>query len=107
MEGCIVAQHLLYGLKGSRIAEASEFLGVRLGCNFQERESEYLGIYMLASTSSAEIKIVHQPDPEGDPLEDDFVDYGTLVYVEARHDFPELDGVQIASERLTRLRVGQ
>jgi hypothetical protein len=100
-----VTQHLLYGVRNSGVAETAAALGVWLGCTFQERESEYLGIYMLASSGSAEIKVVSQPSPEGDPLEDDFDGYGTLVYVEARQNFPSLGEVQIASEKLIELRI--
>jgi hypothetical protein len=100
-----VTQHLLYGVRNSGVSETTEALAVRLGCTFQERESAYLGIYMLASFATAEIKVVSQPDPEGDPAEDDFNDYGTLVYVEAQPNFPELEGMPIASEELTKLRV--
>jgi hypothetical protein len=107
MEGGNVAQHLLYGIRNSGVFETAETIGARLGCTFHERESDYLGIYMLASSTLAEIKVVSQPDPEGDPLEDDFDDYSTLVYVEAHQNFPELDGVRVASEKLAKLRFEQ
>lgn len=98
---------MLYGVMTPGIDETANAISVRLGCAFQERASDYFGIYKLASVGSAEIKVVSQPDPEGDPLEDDFDDFGTLVYVEAQDDFPELEGLRIGSESLARLRTEQ
>ena len=100
-----MTRHILYGIRNAGVSETADAIGIRLGCTFQERESDYLGTYLLASVGITVIKVVPQPDPEGDPLEDDFEDYGTLVYVEAEGDFPELDGVRVASESLTRLRL--
>jgi hypothetical protein len=95
---------VLYGVKNSGVEEIAGALGIQLGLIFQDRESDYLGAYKLASVGSTEIRLVAQPDPAGDPLEDDFVDYTTLVYVEADSDFASLDGVRVGSEAVERLR---
>ena len=78
----------------------------RLGCSFQERESYYLGIYWLATIDEIKVRVVSQPDPEGDPLEDDYDEYGTLVYVDSMGEgnVPDLNGLPVALERLTLLR---
>lgn len=100
-------QHILYGIRNADVYEAADALSIRLGCTFQKRDSDYLGIYLLANIGSAEVRVISQPGPDGDPLEDDFVDYGTLVYIEVQSDFPELEGLHVATESLTKLRVEQ
>jgi hypothetical protein len=95
---------VLYGVKNLGVEEVTAVLGTRLALTFQDRESDYFGIYKMASDGSTEIRLVAQPDPAGDPLEDDFVDYNTLVYVETDSDFPALEGVRVGSEVVDRLR---
>jgi hypothetical protein len=100
-------QNILYGIRNAGVSETADALGIQLGCTFHQRESDYFGIYMLANVAGAEVKVVSQPDPSGDPLEDDFEDYGTLIYVETASGFPELDGISVATESLARLRIEQ
>jgi hypothetical protein len=99
-----LTRHVLYGVRNSGVEETAAALGTELGLTFQDRESDYLGVYKLAAAGSMEIKIVSQPDPAGDPLEDDFVDYRTLVYVETESDLPVLDGLRVASDAVDRLQ---
>lgn len=107
MEDVPMTLQILYGIRNVGIGETADALSVRLGCSFQVRESDYLGTYMFADQESAEVKVVSQPDPEGDPLEDEFEEYGTLVYVNVHGENPELDGILVANESLVRLRVEQ
>ena len=102
-----MARQILYGIRGAGINETADAISVRLGCTFQERESDYFGIYMIAQAESAEVKVVSQPDPAGDPLEDEFEVYGTLVYVNGHSEIPDLDSLPVATESLTKLRVEQ
>jgi hypothetical protein len=99
-----VAEHVLYGVKNSSVHDTATALGSHLGLSFSERDSDYFGVYMLASRGSTKVKVVAQPDPAGDPLEDDFEDYATLVYVDADGDVPVLDDVSIGEESVLRLR---
>lgn len=67
-----MTRHIPYGIRNAGVTETVVALGERLGFTFQERESDYLGVHMLASVQSAEVKVVAQLDPEDEPLEDDF-----------------------------------
>lgn len=100
-----MASSLLYGAKECGIDTTALAISSRLGCTFENRESGYFGEYKLASFGAMDIKIVAQPDPEGDPLEDEFEDYHILVYVDSDGEAPDLDGLQIAAGRLERLRM--
>lgn len=103
---CTLSRHLLFGVRTACIDEVVQSVASRLGCTFQERESDYLGTYWLATIDEIKVRIVSQPDPEGDPLEDDYDEYGTLVYVDSmgEGDVPDLNGLPVALERLTLLR---
>jgi hypothetical protein len=100
-----VTWSLLYGVRSGNVEETATALAARLACTFQERDSHYIGVYRVADIGSSEVKVVAQPDPEGDPLEDEFEEYRTLVYVVTKDaDFPALEGVATASGAVERLR---
>jgi hypothetical protein len=94
----------LYGVRNADVEQTAAALSARLGCEFRTRDSHYLGIYQKAMVGSTQIRVVAQPDPEGEPLEDGFEDYQTLIYVELGGEFPALDGVPVAAESVNRLR---
>lgn len=95
---------VLYGVRNANVEQTAAALSNRLGCEFRVRDSHYLGIYRKAQIGSTQIRVVAQPDPEGEALEDGFEDYHTLIYVEVDGDFPALDGVPVAAEAVNRLR---
>jgi hypothetical protein len=100
-----VTRSLLYGVRRGTVDETATALADRLACTFQERDSYYVGVYRVADIGPTEVKVVAQPDPEGDPLEDDFAEYQTLVYVVTPEaDFPALDGVVTTAGLVDRLR---
>jgi hypothetical protein len=77
-----MAAHIeLYGVRNSGLEQTTVALAARLAYTFQERDSYYLGVYWVADDGSTEIKVVAQPDPEGDPFEDEFADYAILIYM--------------------------
>ena len=95
----------LYGVRGGDVEETATALAARLACDFRERDSSYIGVYRVADIGTTEVKVVAQPDPEGDPLEDDFEEYSTLVYVVTRDaEFPALEGVATTAGAVERLR---
>jgi hypothetical protein len=104
MKGAPVDRHLLYGIAGPSVDLVAQVLDERLGRTFHQRESDYFGVYRHATADSAEIMVVSQPDPEGDPLEDDFADFSTLVYIDGESDLPDLDGLRIGRQKLEKLR---
>jgi hypothetical protein len=94
---------LLFGVRRAGVDDTAAALAARLSCTFQARDSDYLGHYRKASTGSADIRVVAQPDPDGDPLEDAFADYATLIYVETAGEAPPLAGLAVADEVVDRL----
>lgn len=79
----------LYGARTSGVGAVADQLGTALGCAFEERESDYLGVYRLARLPDGTlIRVVGQPDPEGLSLEEEFADYATLIYVDGAVDLP-------------------
>ena len=101
-----MARHRLYGVRGCKVDGTAEAVGARLGRTFEDRESEYLGAYKLAAADSLEIRVVGQPDPAGDPLEDQFPDYDTLIFVDVDVDLevPDLSGLEVANSKIVLLR---
>ncbi|MEV4276959.1 hypothetical protein [Actinoplanes xinjiangensis] len=77
---------MLYGVKNGSLEDVTAALAARLDCAFESRESDYLGEYSLAQIGDDEIKIVTQPDPDGEPHEDRFEDYEVLIYSDAGAD---------------------
>jgi hypothetical protein len=96
----------LYGIRNVAAAQAARGIGELLNCTFDERESDYLGMYWLAWADGNDIRVVSQPDPDGEPLEDDFADYQTLVYVDGETDFAALPGTELEGGTLEVLRDG-
>jgi hypothetical protein len=76
----VSSEEALYGVRDGDVREVADLLAGRLGCSFAARESDYFGEYFLAHTERGDVKIVAQPDPEGEPLEDEFEEYQVLVY---------------------------
>ena len=95
---------LLYGVRHAGVESTADAIGAALACAFQPRDSDYLGAYLKASAGSAVIRVVAQPDPEGEPLEDDFADFDTLIYVEAADDLPTLAGLRVGDDTVRLLR---
>lgn len=97
-------KHVLYGLRVGRIQEVAATLSGHLTCTFDDRESDYFGEYCLARTVHGELRIVAQPDPEGEPFEDQFEEYQVLIYSTVEGDGPGLDGVPVGKSVIEKLR---
>lgn len=95
---------LLYGVRHAGVESTAAAIGAALACAFQPRESDYLGSYLKTAAGSAVIRVVAQPDPEGEPLEDGFADFDTLIYVEAADDLPTLAGLRVGDDTVQLLR---
>src|SRR5438094_10302377 len=80
--GGVVAKHVLYGLRVDRGEAVAGVLARRLGHDFEQRESHWMGEYWLARIGSSTVKVVSQPDAYGDPVDAAFADYDTLVFVD-------------------------
>jgi hypothetical protein len=101
-----VTGSLLYGVRHASVESTAAAIGAALACVFQSRDSDYLGSYLKASAGAAVIRVVAQPDPEGEPLEDGFADFDTLIYIEAGDNLPTLAGLRVADETVQLLRGG-
>lgn len=97
-------RYLLYGVRSSDLDAVAEALESRLGCRFEERESDYLGVYRLARINLTEIKVMSWLDEDDEPVEAGFDGYETLVYVTTEEDFQPLDGTPVAGGVLELLR---
>jgi hypothetical protein len=95
---------ILYGVRTGDPQDLAAVLTPRLGSPFETRDSDYLGQYCRAHTPHGEIKILVQPDPEGDPFEDDFPDYRLLIYVNAEGNDIDLSGIAVGNSVIERLR---
>ena len=95
---------VLLGARTASIEETASAIAARLGVSFHKRDSHFYGDYFLAEIDQGEISVVSQPDPEGEPLEEGFESYRTLVYIETEADRPDLDQLAVADEHLELLR---
>jgi hypothetical protein len=94
---------LLFGLRTGDVQEVASVLAGRLGCSFAARESDYFGEYFLAHTGHGDVKIVAQPAPDGEPLEEDFEEYQVLVYSPDGEGELDLHGIQVGQGAIERL----
>jgi hypothetical protein len=101
-----VTKEVLLGARTASIEETATAIAARLGISFHKRDSHFYGDYFLAEIDRGEISVVSQPDPEGEPLEEGFEDYRTLVYIETDAECPELHQLPVVDEHLERLRQG-
>ena len=97
-------RHLLFGVRKASVDATATAIGSAVECSFEDRDSSYLGPYKFAVVGSSEIKVVSQIDPDGEPLEEDFEDFATLVYVDSDGDAVSLEGISVANEPLEQLR---
>jgi hypothetical protein len=97
-------KHVLYGMRGADVAQAALLIAQALECDFQERESDYLGIYQIARIAEAHIRVMSQTDPEGDPIEEEFEEYETLIYVDGESAFPQIESLTAPQGPLEKLR---
>jgi hypothetical protein len=98
------SKEVLYGVRTGSVQEVAAVLASRLSCVFDARESDYFGEYCLARTDRGELKIVAQPDPEGEPLEDQFEEYQVLVYSSGGDDELDLRDIPVGQGAIERLR---
>jgi hypothetical protein len=97
------SEEMLYGVRAGDVQQVASVLADRLGCSFSARESDYFGEYFLARTERGNVRIVAQPDPEGEPLEEEFEEYQVLVYLPGGDDELDLHGIQIGQGVIERL----
>jgi hypothetical protein len=87
-------KHTLYGVKGAAVAQVGQAVSSALSVELAERESDYLGVYLNGKVGSTKIRVVAQPDPEGEPLEKEFAEWNVLVYLDGSDDLPSLNGLK-------------
>ena len=75
-----------------------------LGRDLQERESSFYGDYWIARFDGIEVRVVPQIDPSGDPQEEEFVDYGILVYLDSPAAVEGIAGLRTESGVIELLR---
>jgi hypothetical protein len=98
-----------YGTNTYTPRELSGLLADRLAVAFAERESDYLGVYFLATLADA-TRVQVQPnaipgdDGEDDLYEDEHPDVSVLLLVTSPADAQSLGTDLAAIEGLTRLR---
>jgi hypothetical protein len=102
-EDSAMVTYALYGVRIGRVEDVAAAVEARIPCVFQARNSYYFGSYRVAKLGEDELKIVSQPDPEGDPFEDDFADYQVLVYASFEGAEIALDGIVVGDGLVERL----
>lgn len=95
---------VLYGVRGSNPSRVADSISSVINCEFRERESDYLGVYKIARLSGAEIRVLSQIDPEGGLHEEEFEEYGTLIYIDGDFDIPRLESLMAPVGHLVKLR---
>lgn len=98
------SKEVLYGVRVGHVQDVAAALAAHLNCTFESRESDYFGEYCLARTGRGELRIVAQPDPEGEPFEDEFEQYQVLIYSTIMGDEIEFYGVPVGQGVVERLR---
>ncbi|MFF3906498.1 hypothetical protein ACFYZJ_10950 [Streptomyces sp. NPDC001848] len=99
----------IYGTNTYTARELSDLLAGRLTVAFTERESDYLGIYFLATLADT-TRIYVQPnavpgdDGEDDLYEDEYPEASVLLLVTSPDSTEPLNTELSAVEGLTRLR---
>lgn len=84
--------------------ETAQLIGKALECTFRERESDYLGVYRIVRIGEGQIRVISQTDPEGDPVEEGFVEYETLIDVEGDSILPQFESLTAPEGPLDKLR---
>lgn len=97
-------KHTLYGAKGAEVAEVGRAVSSALSTELQERESDYLGVYLSGKVSSTKVRVVSQPDPEGEPVEPEFSEWDVLVYLDGPDELPSLNGLEFGAGVIRALR---
>ena len=97
-------KHTLYGVKGAAVADVGQAVSAALSTDLQERESDYLGVYLSGKTSATKVRVVSQPDPEGEPVEPEFAEWDVLVYLDGPDELPSLNGLELAAGVIRVLR---
>ncbi|WP_405861849.1 hypothetical protein OG361_40545 [Streptomyces sp. NBC_00090] len=98
-----------YGTNTYTAQQLADLLATRLPATFAERESDYLGVYFLATLPDT-TRINVQPnavpgdDGEDDLLEDDYPDVSVLLIVTAPAQAQLLNTELAAIDGLARLR---
>jgi hypothetical protein len=95
---------VLYGVRTGTVQDVSAALAARLNCTFEERDSYYVGEYLLARTGHGELQVVPQLGPEDDPVDEKFEEYAVLIYSTADPAELELRGIPVGQGEVERLR---
>lgn len=96
--------HILYGVKSAETAAVAAALSDLLDEPLHERESSYLGDYWLGRVGDSKVKVVEQPDPGGEPLDEAFGEYRVLIYVDGSTPVPRFSGLAVADDVIVLLR---
>lgn len=100
-----------YGTSAYTARKLSSLLADRLAVAFAERESDYLGVYFLATLADTRIQVqpntIPGDDGEDDLYEDEHPDVSVLLLVTSLVDAQGLGTELAAVEGLTRLRTSR
>lgn len=97
-------KHTLYGAKAATLAHVGQAVSAAFSVELAERESDYLGVYLSGKVLSTKIRVVTQPDPEGEPLEKGFPEWNVLIYLDGPDELPSLHGIESGDGVIQTLR---
>jgi hypothetical protein len=97
-------KHALYGVKKVAVAQVGQAVSSVLSVELEQRESDYLGIYLSGMAGSTKVRIVGRPDPEGEPFEREFPEWDVLIYLDGPDVFPSLGGLELEGGVIRALR---
>lgn len=96
--------HALYGVNGKSVDQVGRVLSTALSVEFEERESDYIGIYLSGMSSSNKIRINGRFDAEGEPLEPDYPEWDVFIYLDGPERLPLLGGIELEDGVICSLR---
>ena len=99
----VVMYHNVFGVRGVSLGRCASAIGGLLDVNLTERESDYLGCYLAGSGSDFKVRVVRQPDPEGELLEPAYPDYGVIIYIDGTSQFDSVESQHIDQSLIVRL----
>ncbi|MCU1681800.1 MAG: hypothetical protein JWQ81_2539 [Amycolatopsis sp.] len=95
-----MVQHNLFGIGGVAMEDCARSIGALFEIELSQRESDYLGCYMIGAGADFKVKLVEQSDPEGELIESEYPDLGILIYLDGESDFPQVDGHEVSGVRI-------
>jgi hypothetical protein len=100
-----VIYHNIFGVRGVALGRCAVLIAELLAVDMVERESDYLGCYFAGAGSDFNVRIVEQPDPEGELLEPEHQDYDVIIYLDGQSQFESVEGCVVDSSSIVRLNL--